>query len=53
VDPAFYQRARSIEDRLIRLIDAGENLADWYPVTRLPVVARRDPARAAQLPMAA
>jgi len=30
VNPHFHMRARAIEDRLIKLIDGGENLADWY-----------------------
>lgn len=30
VSPADYARAQAIEDRLIKLIDGGENLADWY-----------------------
>lgn len=31
VDPHAYARAQRIEDRLIKLIDAGEDLRDWYP----------------------
>jgi predicted RNA-binding protein associated with RNAse of E/G family len=30
VDPTAYARAQRIEDRLIALIDRGEDLADWY-----------------------
>ncbi len=31
IDPHFYARAQRIEDRLIQLIDGGEDLADWFP----------------------
>lgn len=30
VDPTAHARAQRIEDRLIALIDGGEDLADWY-----------------------
>lgn len=32
VDLAHYANARDVENRLITLIDGGENLADWYTV---------------------
>jgi hypothetical protein len=31
VHPHFYERANAVENRLIKLIDGGEDLADWYP----------------------
>jgi hypothetical protein len=31
VHPHFSERASAVEDRLIKLIDGGEDLADWYP----------------------
>jgi hypothetical protein len=40
VDPHAYARAMRIEDRLIRLIDAGEDLAKWYYRPSLPVAER-------------
>jgi hypothetical protein len=34
VDPARYADARGVEDRLIALIDGGEDLAEWYLIPR-------------------
>lgn len=34
VNPAAYARAQRIEDRLIALIDGGEDLAEWYLIPR-------------------
>lgn len=42
VHPHFYERAGAVEDRLITLIDGGEDLADWYWRTDLRDVMRGD-----------
>jgi len=41
IDPSFYARAQRIEDRLITLIDGGEDLADWYARPDLSSVMRK------------
>ena len=40
VHPHFYERAKRVEGRLIALIDAGEDLALWYPRPDLSTVTR-------------
>ena len=40
VHPHFFERASAVEDRLIKLIDGGEDLADWYPQPDLSTVIR-------------
>jgi hypothetical protein len=40
VDPHFYARAKRIEDRLIKLIDGGEDLALWFHRPDLSSVVR-------------
>jgi hypothetical protein len=40
VHPHFYERARRVEDRLIKLIDGGEDLRLWYPPPNLRSVIR-------------
>jgi len=40
VHPHFVERADQIEDRLIKLIDGGEDLANWFHLPDLSSVIR-------------
>ena len=42
VHPHFYERAGAVEDQLIKLIDGGEDLAEWYWQPDLRDVIRGD-----------